>query len=100
MRTHLAAAALAACFVPTAFAQLSTSTQVAPQFKPGFNKPMLVPSSGSGTTSLVVGGSDDCSTAEAIAGVGPHAFTTATTGAQGQTNASCNFFGTTGIAND
>jgi hypothetical protein len=102
MRTHLAAAALAACFVPTAFAQLSSSAQLAPQFKPGFNKPLLVPSGGSGTTSLVVGGSDDCSTPDAIAGVGPHAFNTtaATTGAQGQANASCLFFGTTGIAND
>ncbi|MBK7876278.1 MAG: hypothetical protein IPJ77_11055 [Planctomycetes bacterium] len=47
-------------------------------------------------------GSDDCTTAQAIAGVGSFPFnnTTATTGTQGQSNATCLFFGSTAIQRD
>jgi hypothetical protein len=48
----------------------------------------------------LVGGADGCATPDAIAGIGPHAFTTGTTGAEGQANASCLFFGQMGITND
>lgn len=61
--------------------------------------------SGSGTFTINAAtptGNDDCSLSTAIAGPGPHAFdnSAASTGEQGQCNSSCNFFGTTGIAND
>jgi hypothetical protein len=47
-------------------------------------------------------GSDNCATPTVISGEGNFAFNngSATTGAQGQSNAACNFFGTTGISND
>jgi len=45
---------------------------------------------------------DDCSMPTTVVGNGPHNFntTTATTGAQGQTEAACNFFGTIGVQQD
>ena len=45
---------------------------------------------------------DGCASATPVAGPGPHAFdnSNATTGGQGQANASCSFFGTTAVAND
>jgi hypothetical protein len=51
---------------------------------------------------VFVGGSDSCATPDAISGSGPFAFdnTAATTGAEGQANANCLFFGTMGITND
>lgn len=53
-------------------------------------------------TSTLVGGSDSCATPDAVAGVGPHAFdnSAATTGAEGQTNGNCLFFGSTSVAYD
>ena len=44
-------------------------------------------------------GSDACSTSQLITGSGPHAFdlNSATTGAEGQSAALCNFFGSTAI---
>jgi hypothetical protein len=46
--------------------------------------------------------SDDCTGAQLISGPGPFAFSNigATTGAQGQANANCNFFGQLGIDSD
>jgi hypothetical protein len=47
----------------------------------------------------LVGGADSCTTPDVIAGTGSFAFdtTTSSTGAQGQSEALCNAFGTTGI---
>ncbi|MBI5361703.1 MAG: hypothetical protein HZA53_00900 [Planctomycetes bacterium] len=54
------------------------------------------------SVSAATQGSDDCATAQAIAGVGTFPFnnTAATTGVQGQTNANCLFFGSTAIQRD
>lgn len=94
----LAASAIAGCLVPTAFAQLSAVNPVS-QTKAEPHKVLLVPDQRPLFQPLV-GGADSCATPDAIAGVGPHAFTTGTTGAEGQANASCLFFGQTGITND
>ena len=53
-------------------------------------------------TALLVGGSDDCATAEVITGTGSFAFdnTSATTSAEGQLNFACSFYSSTAIAND
>ncbi|MBL8859170.1 MAG: hypothetical protein JNL28_11730 [Planctomycetes bacterium] len=50
----------------------------------------------------LVGGSDACATPDAIAGTGSFAFdnTSATTGAEGQSEAACNLFGSTAILSD
>jgi hypothetical protein len=55
-----------------------------------------------GSDARAQGGSDACAAAVAIAGAGPFAFdnTAATTGAEGQANASCLVSGQTGISND
>src|SRR5882672_6809962 len=47
-------------------------------------------------------GSDGCATPQPISGVGTFAFNnaSATTGAEGQSEALCLFFGTSGISND
>jgi hypothetical protein len=61
------------------------------------------PQAGSTTTmSLVFGGSDDCSTADAISGQGLFAFdnSAATTGAEGQAESLCYVFGTSVVSND
>ena len=52
--------------------------------------------------SLVFGGSDDCSTADAISGQGLFAFdnSAATTGAEGQAESLCYVFGTSVVSND
>jgi hypothetical protein len=62
-------------------------------------------SQGTGTFSITVQippANDGCGTPTIIAGAGPHAFdtTSASTGAEGQAEAICNFFGSTTIAND
>ncbi|MBK7641440.1 MAG: hypothetical protein IPJ19_00075 [Planctomycetes bacterium] len=53
-------------------------------------------------STLALGGGDDCATPDAISGNGSFAFdnSLATTGTQGQTEASCLFFGQTGLNND
>jgi len=50
----------------------------------------------------VVGGSDDCSSADAISGQGLFAFdnSQATTGSEGQSEANCYIFGNSAVAND
>jgi hypothetical protein len=50
----------------------------------------------------LVGGADSCVTPDLVSGLGSFAFdnTIATTGPQGQTEAPCNAYGTTGIDND
>ena len=61
------------------------------------------PQAGSTTTmSLIFGGSDDCSTADAISGQGLFAFdnSAATTGAEGQAEGLCYVFGTSVVSND
>jgi len=92
----LAASAIAGCIVPTAFAQLSSirpaQTKAAPQ--------KLVAPDDRGSFIPMVGGADSCATPDAISGTGPFNFTTGTTGAEGQANATCLFFGQTGISND
>jgi len=52
--------------------------------------------------SMLVGGADSCATPDVIAGSGPFAFdnSTATTGAEGQSEAACNFFGSAAIQRD
>ena len=98
----LATTAIAACILPSAFAQLSGLTPA--QTKPVATKSLAQPAPwvGGGSSALLVGGSDSCSTPDAIAGAGPHAFdtTAASTGAEGQSEALCNFFAQTGISND
>jgi hypothetical protein len=53
-------------------------------------------------TGAAAQGSDSCSTAQVIAGPGPHAFdlNSATTGTDGQSAGACNFFGSTAILSD
>ncbi len=53
-------------------------------------------------SSLVVGGSDSCTTPDVITGAGPFAFdnSSATTGPEGQNQASCSFFGSTALNRD
>lgn len=96
----LAASAIAGCMVPTAFAQVSAS-HVAPQVKAQPHKIIVAPDT-RGSYIPLVGGSDSCATPDAISGSGPFPFnnSAATTGAEGQANAACNFFGTMGISND
>jgi hypothetical protein len=55
-----------------------------------------------GTTSLLVGGGDNCAVPDLIAGPGPFAVnnTAATTGAEGQAEGICLFFGQMGITSD
>ncbi len=54
------------------------------------------------TISQVLGGNDDCSSADAISGQGlfPFDSSSATTGTQGQSESSCYIFGNSAIAND
>ena len=51
---------------------------------------------------IATGANDDCTNPKTISGSGPFAFdtTVASTGAQGQSEGICLFFGTTGISND
>lgn len=58
--------------------------------------PQLIPST------LAIGNSDDCTTAKGIVGTGTFAYdsSAATTGAQGQAEAACLFFGSTTIDRD
>ncbi|MBK7641441.1 MAG: hypothetical protein IPJ19_00080 [Planctomycetes bacterium] len=53
-------------------------------------------------STLALGGGDSCATPDVISGNGTFAFdnSLATTGAEGQTEALCNFFATTGVTND
>jgi hypothetical protein len=76
----------------TSHAQLATGRTGVPSTQP----PTLP------TISQVVGGSDDCATADAIAGQGLFAFdsSAATTGTEGQAEASCYIFGNSAVAND
>jgi hypothetical protein len=64
------------------------------------NPPSISPTGSSFTA--FVGGSDSCATPDVISGPGPFSFnnSSATTGAEGQANANCLFFGTMGIGND
>ena len=84
----------------------------APQVKPNSGKPTkqgMLPSNLPGarnanTTNqnLVVGGSDDCNTPDAISGVGAFVFdqSAATTGADGQNEYSCYAFGSSTVDSD
>jgi hypothetical protein len=96
----LAVSVLAGSMLTPAQAQLTSRTPIVNSKTPVATKAPALPSDH--TPSNLLGGSDDCSTPEGIAGPGPHSFnnTAATTGAQGQANANCNFFGQTGITND
>ena len=81
----------------SALAQFGTPT--APVVPP--STPSAVPTGG-GPGGSFLGGSDDCSTPDLIAGQGAFAFDTsaATTGAEGQVETACDLFGTTGIESD
>jgi hypothetical protein len=96
----LAVSVLAGSMLTPAQAQLTSRSPIVNSKTPVATKAPALPSDH--TPSNLLGGSDDCSTPEGIAGPGPHSFnnTAATTGAQGQANANCNFFGQTGITND
>jgi hypothetical protein len=97
----LAASAIAGCIIPTAFAQISAKE--APQSKPVVHKAHVAPvTRNNGSSIPLVGGSDSCATPDVISGTGTFSFdnSAATTGAEGQANAACNFFGTMGIDND
>ena len=76
----------------TANAQFATGRATAP----GTRSPSLP------AISQVVGGSDDCASAAAISGQGLFAFdnSSATTGSEGQSEASCYIFGNSAVAND
>jgi hypothetical protein len=78
--------------------KLASAGQTPPTVGGGMQNPNPTGSGGS----LAVGGSDSCSTPDLIAGVGSFAFdnSLATTGAEGQTEAACLAFGTTGVTND
>jgi hypothetical protein len=91
---------IAGCILPTAFAQ-SKTVDPATHTNAKAHEVALAPSSRSQHT-LFVGGSDSCSSPQAISGVGTFPFDNsgATTGAEGQANAACDFFGTMGITND
>jgi hypothetical protein len=97
----LAASAIAGCLVPTAFAQLS-AIHTAPTTKAQPHKEVAVAPTQRPSHIPLVGGSDSCATPDAISGQGSFPFnnSAATTGAEGQANASCLFFGTMGISND
>jgi hypothetical protein len=77
---------------------------VAQAQKPSATKPAAIPAGRptSSHTSFLVGGADNCATPDAISGAGPFNFdnSTASTGAEGQGNAACLAFGTTGIDSD
>ncbi len=89
----LAQLAAVVCLSAVAAAQVS---------KPGFKPPLPATGGGTGSQSLLAGGADACTTPDPVVGPGPHAFNTtgATTGTQGQSEAACDFFGTTVIARD
>src|SRR3954462_12321737 len=93
----LAASAFAGCLVPTAFAQLSAIHPAQTKSEP--HKIVVAPPDTRPNFVPLVGGSDNCPTPDSISGSGPFSFnnSAATTGAQGQANASCLFFGTMGI---
>ena len=101
MRFAFLAAALI-CGMTTVSAQ---NQKPAPKHK----QQQLIPSSnlgqrntGSPNQNVVIGGSDDCNTPDAINGIGTFAFdqTAATTGTEGQTEYSCYKFGSSAVDND
>jgi len=101
MKLQLITAWVAAGYIVPVVSAQSSLVSTPQRTKAASHVVTIAPSPGP-THSAFIGGSDDCSGAEAISGSGPFTFnnTSATTGAQGQSNAACDFFGTTGIAND
>ena len=118
MKNSLRFAFLFAALFCGANSALAQSQKPAPlvkpalQVKPNQGKPSKrgmtanpAPAKGTASTtslSLVVGGSDDCNTPDAIAGEGLFVFdqTSATTGAEGQNEYSCYAFGSSVVDND
>lgn len=113
--THLTFFLLAAGLGSTARAQFDSSRPAAVKAQAGVKAPAQKPpavklpngaqqaqSSPQNSIAQLVGGNDDCAAADVIAGAGPFSVdtTAATTGADGQTEASCLFFATPGISND
>jgi len=90
----IAAAVLAGAALSAASAQQVRKPAVSKTPLPVVTATQMAPNGG------YLQGSDDCSTPEPIAGDGVYAFTTGTTGSQGQNEALCYAFGTSGITND
>lgn len=101
MKLHIIAASVTAgCIASTVFAQ-SSAGSAPPRTKVAPHEVTLAPNLRP-THTAFVGGSDSCSSPDVITGTGAFQFnnSAATTGAEGQSNSACNFFGATGIAND
>ncbi|MCH2105646.1 MAG: hypothetical protein MK291_03290 [Planctomycetes bacterium] len=81
---------------------LTSLTTANAQFSAGRMSSPGTQATSSNTISQVVGGNDSCGAADAISGQGLFAFdnSSATTGSEGQSEASCYVFGTSVIAND
>ena len=81
---------------------LTSLTTANAQFSAGRMSSPGTQGTSSNTISQVVGGNDSCGAADAISGQGLFAFdnSSATTGSEGQSEASCYVFGTSVIAND
>jgi len=73
-----------------------------PPAKPATAPGVNLASGNSSAGSAMVGGGDACATPDAISGPGPFAFdnSAATTGPEGQSQASCSFFGSTALNRD
>ncbi len=107
MRVLLTALTCAGLLAGSASAQFTTSTQQpgkAPSVRtPGVKMTSPGTTNPGGSMSLLgPGGSDDCATAQAVGGDAtvPFDLTTATTGAQGQNEFLCYFFGQLGVTTD
>ena len=99
----LAACLFAGALVSAADAQAAGQPTKRPPTKTPTAKPVSslpAPQIHGGT--IASGSNDDCNNPKGIAGSGPFSFdnTLASTGAEGQSNGNCLFFGTTGIDND
>jgi hypothetical protein len=88
-------------FAGTSLAQSTLPVKLAP-LPSGSPMSQVAPPAPGSSSALLVGGSDACANCDLIGGTGTFALNcaAATTGIEGQSNAACLFFGTTGIAND